>query len=169
MGYKLMIYIGLVTVMLILPGITPAADKAGEEINWQVISSGGTSGTSTSYQLNGTVAQTAVGSGTSTGYSLNHGYWQDFDTTSGGPCDCEPGNTNGDATINIFDITYTISYLYMGGPAPTPYALCNGDPNKDCTCNIFDITYIISFLYLGGPPPATCEDWLTACGPPLRK
>jgi len=84
-------------------------------------------------------------------------------------CDCEPGNANDDATINIFDITYLISYLYLSGPAPVLYELCNGDPNNDCTCNIFDITYLISFLYLGGPLPCTCEDWLTACGPPLRK
>ena len=155
--------------ILALALIAWANDKAGEEINWQVISSGGTSGTSTNYQLNGTVAQTSVGSGSSTNYGLNHGYWQDFDTTSSGPCDCEPGNANGDATINIFDITYIISHLYLGGPAPTPYALCSGDPNKDCTCNIFDITFIISNLYLSGPPPCTCEEWLTTCGPPLRK
>ena len=84
-------------------------------------------------------------------------------------CDCEPGNANGDATINIFDITYIIGYLYLGGPAPTPYALCNGDPNCDCTCNIFDITYVIGYLYLGGPAPCDCAAWLAACGPPLRK
>ena len=87
----------------------------------------------------------------------------------GAVCDCEPGNANGDATINIFDITYIIGYLYLGGPAPTPYALCNGDPNCDCTCNIFDITYVIGYLYLGGPAPCDCAAWLAACGPPLRK
>ena len=157
------------TILLLFAAMGLADDKAGEEINWQVISSGGTTGSSVSYNLSGTVAQTAVGSGSSASYGLNHGYWQDFDTTGTGPCDCEPGNVNGDATINIFDITYTISYLYMGGPAPIPYELCNGDPNKDCTCNIFDITYTISFLYLGGPPPCPCEEWLAACGPPLRK
>jgi hypothetical protein len=154
--------------IFILAFLARANDKAGEEINWQVISGGGTSGTSANYGLSGTVAQTAVGSGSSANYGFSHGYWQDF-TGSGGPCDCEPGNANGDETINIFDITYTISYLYLSGPAPIPYELCNGDPNKDCTCNIFDITFVISFLYLGGPPPATCEEWLTACGPPLRK
>jgi len=83
--------------------------------------------------------------------------------------DCEPGNVNGDGTINIFDITYIISYLYMSGPAPIPYEICDGDPNCDCVCNIFDITYLITFLYMTGPPPCTCEEWLTACGPPLRK
>ncbi len=145
------------------------ADKSGEEINWQVISSGGNQGSSsTNFMLSGTLGQTAVGSGTSTNFGLNQGYWQNFGD-GGGPCDCEPGNVNGDGTINIFDITYIISYLYLSGPAPIPYALCSADPNKDCTCNIFDITYIISHLYLGGPPPCTCNEWLTACGPPLRK
>lgn len=142
-------------------------DKAGEEINWQVISSGCTDGNSAGYILNGTMAQTSVGSGSSTNYDLNHGYWQIFDGI--GPCDCEPGNVNGDSTINIFDITYIINFLYRSGPAPVPYALCNCDLNKDCNCDIFDITYLISFLYMDGPPPCTCEEWLTACGPPLRK
>jgi hypothetical protein len=86
-----------------------------------------------------------------------------------GPCDCEPGNANGDAVINIFDITRIISYLYLGGPAPIPYELCSGDPNQDCVCNIFDITYLVNFIYLGGPPPATCEEWRTACDELLRK
>jgi len=158
----------IVIFLLVLAPVAFAEDRAGEEINWQVISSGGTSGSSSSFQLSGTVAQTATGSGSSASYGLNHGYWQDFGG-SGGPCDCEPGNSNGDGTINIFDITYIISYLYLEGPAPIPYELCNGDPNKDCTCNIFDITFIISFLYLSGPPPATCEEWLTACGAPLRE
>jgi len=99
----------------------------------------------------------------------------DFDSDGIGdicdPCpsnECEPGNTNGNTDINIFDITYIISYLYRSGPVPVPYRLCNGDPNKDCTCNIFDITYLISFLYLEGPPPCTCEEWTGECGA-LRK
>jgi len=87
----------------------------------------------------------------------------------GGPCDCQPGYCNGDDLINIFDITYIISYLYRDGPAPVPYTLCSGDPNCDCTTNIFDITYLISYLYLSGPAPCSCNDWLTACGSPLRK
>jgi hypothetical protein len=84
-------------------------------------------------------------------------------------CDCEPGNANGDNTINILDITYLISFLYMGGPAPVPYAICSGDANCDCTVNILDITYLIAFLYQAGAPPCTCQEWLIACGYPLRK
>ena len=156
----------IILLMLFATGLTDS--KSGEEINWQVISSGGNKGTSANFQLNGTMGQTAVGLGSSTNFGINHGYWQDF---GGGGiiCDCEPGNANGDVLINIFDITYVISYLYKGGPPPTPYPICSGDPNGlGCTCNIFDITYLISFLYKGGPIPVTCEAWLIACGPPLR-
>jgi CubicO group peptidase (beta-lactamase class C family) len=88
------------------------------------------------------------------------------------PCplnDCVPGDMNADGIINIFDITGLIGYLYLEGTAPTPYELCNGDPNNDCTCNIFDVTFLISYLYLEDLPPAICEEWLTACGGPLRK
>jgi len=88
-------------------------------------------------------------------------------------CDCEPGNVNADppdGVINIFDVTYLIAFLYMQpSPAPVPYALCSGDPNCDCVVNIFDVTYLISYLYMSGPPPCTCQQWLAACGPPLRK
>ncbi len=84
-------------------------------------------------------------------------------------CDCEPGNADGDVTINILDITYLISYLYKDGPSPIPYLLCSGDADCSCTVNILDITYLISFLYKEGPVPCTCEEWLSECGPPLRK
>ena len=109
-----------------------AGDKAGEEINWQVISSGGgINGTSTNYQLSGTVSQTAVGSGTSTTYGLSHGFWQEF---GGGGAVVDCGDANGTPPINILDITYLINYVYKGGA-----------------------------------PPVTCQAWLVACGPPLRK
>jgi hypothetical protein len=83
-------------------------------------------------------------------------------------CDCEPGNCNGDVLINIFDITYMISYLYKSGNPPYPYAICSGDPNCDCLVNIFDATHLISFLYKSGPAPCTCGDWLSACGAPIQ-
>ena len=92
-----------------------------------------------------------------------------FVVTGDAPCDCEPGNANGDGVINILDVTYLINYLYKGGPAPIPYAICSGDANCDCIVNILDVTYLINFLYKGGSPPCTCEQWLAACGPPLRR
>jgi hypothetical protein len=165
MRYKVLIFVMI--LMLIMAILVYSGSRSGEEINWQVLSGGGGDGSSTNYRLNGTVAQTAVGAGSSTNYGLSHGYWVNFGGM--GPCDCEPGNANGDDLINIFDVTYLISFLYKDGPAPVPYAICSGDPNGlGCTCNIFDVTYLISFLYKEGPAPVTCEEWLAACGPPLR-
>jgi len=81
-------------------------------------------------------------------------------------CDvaCSPGDADGLEPINIFDITYLISYLYLGGPEPAPYWRCTGDPNCDCSVNIFDITYLITFLYLGGPAPCDGLNWYNVCG-----
>jgi len=155
----------IILIIFLLTKSCYATDKAGEEINWQVISSGGTSGISTYYQLSGTVAQTVVGLGSSENFGINHGYWQNFREDS---CDCIPGDDNADEEINIFDITYETSFLYLGGPAPIPYELCSGDPNCDCVCNIFDVTCKIDHLYMGGPAPCSCDDWIDACGE-LRK
>ena len=54
-------------------------------------------------------------------------------------------------TVNIFDITYIISYLYLEGPPPD--VLASANVNGDATVNIFDITYLIAFLYMEGPAP----------------
>ncbi len=59
------------------------------------------------------------------------------------------GDANGDGNINILDIIYLISFVYKGGPAPSPFG--SGDVNATQTINILDITYMIAFLYQGGP------------------
>ena len=141
------------------------AIRAGEDINWQVVSCGGTSGISTNFSLMGTACQTAAGKGNSTNFTLNEGYWQDFSQL----CDCLPGDANGDGTINITDPVYIIQYIFAGGPAPVPYAICSGDANCDCVVNITDAVYLIAYIFGGGSPPCSCEDWLDSCGPPLRK
>jgi hypothetical protein len=61
------------------------------------------------------------------------------------------GNINGDEDINIFDITYLISFLYLDGPPPTPMNAAN--VNGDADINIFDVVYLISYIYLEGPEP----------------
>ncbi len=61
------------------------------------------------------------------------------------------GDANSDSDVNIFDITFIISFLYLSGPPPeSPDA---ADVNNDGTLNIFDITHLISYLYMNGPPP----------------
>ncbi|MCP4706053.1 MAG: hypothetical protein GY865_15755, partial [candidate division Zixibacteria bacterium] len=88
----------------------------------------------------------------------------------GGPCDCQPGEADGNTTeINILDIVHLVNYKYKGGVDPIPYALCSGDINCNCTVDILDIVYLINFKYKGGPAPCSCFDFLNNCGIPLRK
>jgi parallel beta-helix repeat protein len=61
------------------------------------------------------------------------------------------GDANRDSTINIFDITYIISYLYLDGDAPWPEGAA--DANCDLVMNIFDITHLINYLYREGEVP----------------
>jgi hypothetical protein len=128
-----------------VPSVTA---MAGEQIKWQVLSSGGNRGTSASYVISGTVGQTAAGKGTSTNYAINQGYWQNFAPAS---CCDKPGDANNNGLINIQDVTYLINFLYKGGPAsPCPE---EGNANGLSVVNIQDVTYLINFLYKSGPAP----------------
>ncbi len=131
--------------------VSPAEPATGEEINWQVISSGGTKGTSTNFVLNGTAGQTAVGAGSSTNFGLSHGFWQNF-----GCCIGIRGNVDGDPNdlVNIADLTYLVDYLFRGGPAPPCFE--EGDVNGDGDINVADLTYLVDYLFRGGPAPSPC-------------
>jgi hypothetical protein len=131
--------------------------KTGEEINWQVISNGGTNGTSTNYGLKGTVGQTAVGQGTSASYGLKHGFWQTF-TSGGQPCEGRCGDANADASVNVSDAVYIINYVFItGSPEPLPVKAC-GDANSDASVNVSDAVYIINYVFIiGSPAPGDCN------------
>jgi hypothetical protein len=84
-------------------------------------------------------------------------------------CDCIPGDANNDGQVNVGDAVYLISYVFKGGPPPTPYPICSGDANCDCTVNVGDAVYVIAYVFKGGPAPCDCLTWLLICGPPLRQ
>jgi ApbE superfamily uncharacterized protein (UPF0280 family) len=132
------------------------AIMAGEEINWQVISGGGTvEGESTLYRLSSTVGQTAVGEGTGGGKVLHHGFMQTFDASSGG-C-TTAGDANHDGSFNVGDAVFVIANVFKGGPLPVE--LNEGDANYDCSFNIGDGVYMISNVFKGGPlPQCGCVD-----------
>jgi hypothetical protein len=58
------------------------------------------------------------------------------------------GDVDNNGTVNIFDITYLITYLYLEGTPPND--MNAADINSDGLVNIFDITGLISYLYLNG-------------------
>ena len=66
---------------------------------------------------------------------------------------CGDVNDSGDE-VDISDIVYIISHLYLGGSEPDPYWL--GSVNCDTVIDISDITAIINFLYLSHDP-LCCE------------
>jgi len=84
-------------------------------------------------------------------------------------CNCKPGDANGDNMFDISDVVYLIAYIFSGGSKPKPYDICSGDANKDCSTDISDAVYLIAYIFSGGTPPCACWEWLTKCGPPLRK
>ncbi len=59
------------------------------------------------------------------------------------------GDVNSDGLVNIFDVTFLITYLYLEGTAPA--VLASADINNDGNINIFDITGLIDYLYYDGP------------------
>lgn len=85
------------------------------------------------------------------------------------PCDCHVGEANDDGAFAMGDVVYVISYIFKGGPPPTPYETCSGDFNGDCTCNIGDAVSGINYIFRGGPPPPSCDQWRINCGWPLYR
>ena len=73
----------------------------------------------------------------------------DFDG-AGDACDiC--GNADGSGAIDISDAVYLISYIFAGGPAPTPVLV--GDANCDAAVDVSDVVYLIAYIFAGGPAP----------------
>jgi hypothetical protein len=91
----------LLPVSLLLGEST--APAGGEEIDWQVISSGGTEGTSENFQMTGTAGQTAVGFADSTNFGVSQGYW--FSSVFAPQFTC--GDADGSDIVNISDIAAT--------------------------------------------------------------
>lgn len=127
---------------------SPAAPATGEQINWQVLSSGGGFGSSTNYNLAGTVGQLAVGSGSSPSYSIYQGFWQDFG--GGGGCLCCIGPTVGNVDcagiIDIGDVTVMIQNLFI--TLNDPCCEEEADVDQSGLVDIGDLTIIISSLFI---------------------
>ena len=116
--------------------------SAGEEINWQVIASGGTDGSSENFSLAGTAGQTAVGIGGSESFGISHGFWQVWYIV---------GDADGSGDVEIEDVIYLIAYIFLGGAPAEP--LLAGDADCSGNVDIDDVVYLILYLFSGGPAP----------------
>ncbi|MCH9032525.1 MAG: hypothetical protein IIB00_09750 [candidate division Zixibacteria bacterium] len=136
---------------------TPSKSPAtGEEINWQVLSNGGTAGTSANFGVNGTVSQTAVGPGTSTNFGVNSGFWPG----AGGGGTCCSNGIAGDADdggdVNIGDAIFIVKYAFEEG-SPTPPCCGQADADGGGDVNIGDAIYIVKFAFEEGAPFPLCS------------
>lgn len=65
------------------------------------------------------------------------------------------GDADGNGVANITDAVHIISYIFAGGPPPSP--LEAGDANCDGLSNITDAVYLIQYIFNSGPAPcAAC-------------
>ena len=63
----------------------------------------------------------------------------------------QPGDANGDGSVNVGDVIYLVNYLYRQCLPPNP--LEAGDANCDGIVNVADVVYLVNYLYRGGDPP----------------
>jgi hypothetical protein len=134
---------------------SPSSPQAGEQINWQVIGSGGTNGTSTNYILLGTVGQFATGPGTSTNFGINQGFWQSF----GSPGCCVGRTANVDAIgtfpteVDLSDLGLMVDFLFL--PPGSIVLPCVDEADVDALggmnpVDLSDLGILVDFLFL--PP-----------------
>jgi hypothetical protein len=66
------------------------------------------------------------------------------------------GNVDNDPNeqIIISDLTYLVTHMFQGGPAPECYQ--EGDVDGIVGINISDLSYLVDYMFNGGPPPPTC-------------
>ena len=134
----------------VVPDLPTRDAKAGEQIKWQVISSGGAiNGTSTNYRMSGTIGQTAVGLGTSTNFKLNQGFWQDF-SAGGTPSCCvgETGDVNSDGNRTLTDLTQLVNFLFVTFVPPACPAAANTNGDAACAITLTDLTRLVNRLFV---------------------
>jgi hypothetical protein len=133
------------------PAKNADSPRTGEQINWQVLASGGGVQTLGSYVLGSTIGQTAVGLSTVGSYQLQSGFWQNF---GGGGYLCGDVDHTGD--VNISDAVYLVCYIFADCLAPDPMA--QGDVDCSADINIADVVYLLNYIFgTGSAPCAACK------------
>lgn len=129
---------------------TSNGPRAGEQINWDVIASGGGPMSSANFILDGTLGQPVAGESSSPNFALNAGYWQNFAAAS---YTC--GDVDGNNQIDITDAVFLVNYIFASGAPPDP--LERGDVDCNNQVDITDAVYIVNYIFASGAVPcAAC-------------
>ncbi len=70
------------------------------------------------------------------------------------------GYVNADKNLDLSDVVFLLSNLFLGGPFPT--CMNSADINDDERYDLSDAVYLLSYLYTGGNKP---PEPLAGCGP----
>ena len=125
--------------------------RAGEQINWDVLASGGGPMSSANFLLDGTLGQMVAGPSTSTNFTLNAGYWQNFAAAQAYLC----GDVDDNNQVDITDAVFLVNYIFASGPAPDP--LSSGDVDCNNQVDITDAVYLVNYIFASGAVPcANC-------------
>ncbi len=65
----------------------------------------------------------------------------------------QSGDLTEDGAIDVDDIVFLISYVYLDGDPPSNLAIA--DANCDGKINLVDITIIVNYVFRGGPEPGS--------------
>lgn len=76
-------------------------------------------------------------------------------TIGSGSCCAVPGDANHDGGADISDLTYAISFVYLGRDP----LVCTEefDSNSDGVIDIIDVVWFINYMFNTGPPPVDCQ------------
>jgi len=61
------------------------------------------------------------------------------------------GDSNSDGNVDISDVTFIVSYIFRGGPAPVSEDVA--DANSDQHVDLSDALYLVNYIFRHGPAP----------------
>ena len=156
----------LITILIVLLAVSIYGKDidAGEEVNWQALTSGGGMSSSGGLRLVSSFGQTAAGVTHSSSQSINIGFIQNFVASGDDCCIGMRGNVNCSASEDpdISDITRLVDFLYLTREelccpleadidgSGRPFGIPGGDPD------VTDVTRLIDYLYLSKTPITDC-------------
>lgn len=143
-------------VMLLSTGAllatTVLADpNAGEQVNWFLIGGSGTSGSSTNYQVSGSLGQAVAGFADGSTIDVNQGYWQNF-TAASNCCVGTTGNVDMVGIIDISDLSLLVAYLTVPAPGkPSLPCYEEANLNVEGIIDLSDLSLLILYITIPAP------------------